>query len=186
MGEVPTVRSSDSDVNLPILSADLFANFKNKTIASSLQNGLLRSDVCRFIGLKWRVLKRQNRFKDTILREQSVGKALIDPFFMNRAHRCSFSLFPSIPPVASSSLTPFHSSELRQRSNWHEMQAKVFINLLYVVGRDGGAKNILKIGQGKILRLLTLDQWWLNNKKRSIRKNTCTVRKLGYLQVFEL
>jgi hypothetical protein len=38
------------------------------------------------------------------------------------------------------------------------MQAKVFINLLYVVGRDGGVKNILKIGQGKILRLLTLDR----------------------------
>jgi hypothetical protein len=30
VGEVPTVRSSDSDVDLPIVSADLFTNFKSK------------------------------------------------------------------------------------------------------------------------------------------------------------
>jgi hypothetical protein len=30
VGEVPTVRSSDTDVDLPIVSADLFTNFKNK------------------------------------------------------------------------------------------------------------------------------------------------------------
>jgi hypothetical protein len=33
-------------------------------------------------------LKRQNRFIGSILRVQSISVALVDPFFMDRAHHC--------------------------------------------------------------------------------------------------
>ncbi len=39
------VRSSDTDVDLPIVSADIFTIFKSNTIASSLQNALFRSNT---------------------------------------------------------------------------------------------------------------------------------------------
>ncbi len=37
VGEVPTVRSSDTDTDLPIVSADLLTNFRSGIIASSLK-----------------------------------------------------------------------------------------------------------------------------------------------------
>jgi hypothetical protein len=43
-GRSSDCRSSDTDVDLPIVSADLFTNFKSKTIASSLQIGLCGRD----------------------------------------------------------------------------------------------------------------------------------------------
>jgi hypothetical protein len=33
-------------------------------------------------------LKQQNRFIGSFLRVQSIGVALVDPFFMDRAHHC--------------------------------------------------------------------------------------------------
>jgi len=44
-GEVPTVLSSDTDIDLPIVSANLFANFRSDTIASSLQTEKFWSDT---------------------------------------------------------------------------------------------------------------------------------------------
>jgi hypothetical protein len=35
-------------------------------------------------------LKRQNRFIGSFFRVQSIGVALVDPFFMDRAHHCPF------------------------------------------------------------------------------------------------
>ncbi len=37
VGEIPTVRSSDTDTDLPIVSADLFTNFRSEIIALSLK-----------------------------------------------------------------------------------------------------------------------------------------------------
>ncbi len=39
VGEVPTIRSSDTDTDYPIVSDDLVTNFRSNTIASSLQTG---------------------------------------------------------------------------------------------------------------------------------------------------
>ncbi len=61
VGEVPTVRSSDTDVDLPIVSADLFTNFKanNRFIAAKW---FTQKRYNRFIASNWLVWKRQNRF----------------------------------------------------------------------------------------------------------------------------
>jgi hypothetical protein len=39
VGEVPIVQSSDTDNNLPIVSAVLFTNFRSDIIALSLKTG---------------------------------------------------------------------------------------------------------------------------------------------------
>jgi hypothetical protein len=61
VGEVPTVRSSDTDVDLPIVLADLFTNFKanNRFIAAKW---LTQKRYNHFIASNWLVWKRQNRF----------------------------------------------------------------------------------------------------------------------------
>ena len=45
VGGVPTVRSSDTETDLPTLSADLFTNFRSDIIASSLKTGGFCSDT---------------------------------------------------------------------------------------------------------------------------------------------
>jgi hypothetical protein len=45
VGKVPMVRSFDTDTHLLIVSANLFTNFINNAIASSLQTGSFRSDT---------------------------------------------------------------------------------------------------------------------------------------------
>jgi hypothetical protein len=49
VGEVPTVQSSGTNTDLPIVLADLFANFRSYTIASSLQSGRFLKQYNRFI-----------------------------------------------------------------------------------------------------------------------------------------
>ncbi len=45
VGEGPTVRPSDTETDLPIVSADLFTNFRSYMIASSLKTGGFWSDT---------------------------------------------------------------------------------------------------------------------------------------------
>jgi hypothetical protein len=45
VGGVPTLRSSDTETDLPTLSADLFTNFRSDIIASSLKTGGFFSDT---------------------------------------------------------------------------------------------------------------------------------------------
>jgi hypothetical protein len=77
VGEVSTVRSSDTDTDLPIVSADLFQVLEEtqslhrfkladfEAIQSLHRLEIVYSNkICCFIAPKWRILKRYNRFID--------------------------------------------------------------------------------------------------------------------------
>ncbi len=76
VGEVPTVRYSDTDANLPIISAELFHKFKkqcNRFIAFQMVvfkaikslhrlNYVVSYGIVLLHRFKWQMLKRYNRF----------------------------------------------------------------------------------------------------------------------------